>query len=67
MTLHICLPRGVSGGEEGGGRWRIAFPMQWASNYRVEVYLGERQEAGPGLGVRCIIGIIIIVTVTIAC
>lgn len=45
--VTTCFPvvGGVSGGEEGGGRWRIAFPMQWASNYRVEVYLGERQEA----------------------
>jgi len=40
--VATCLR--VVGGERGGGRWRLAVPVQWASNYRVEVYLGHLSE-----------------------
>mmetsp|Transcript_42252 Transcript_42252/g.126425 ORF Transcript_42252/g.126425 Transcript_42252/m.126425 type:complete len:530 (-) Transcript_42252:38-1627(-) len=29
----------------GGGRWRLAVPVQWATNYRLEAYLGEATSA----------------------
>lgn len=29
------------GGDGGGGKWRIAVPVAWATNYRVEVYLSH--------------------------
>jgi len=31
----------VVGAYQGESRWRLAVPVQWATNYRVEVYLGE--------------------------
>merc|ERR1712187_865832 len=37
--ITTCLT--VVGGANGGGAWRIAVPMQWASNYRFEVYLRD--------------------------
>lgn len=37
--VTACLR--VVGAAEGGGRWRIAVPIQHATNFRFEVYLGE--------------------------
>lgn len=34
-----CLA--VEGGPGGGGRFKVAVPMRWASNYRFEVYLDK--------------------------
>mmetsp|Transcript_14640 Transcript_14640/g.41850 ORF Transcript_14640/g.41850 Transcript_14640/m.41850 type:complete len:362 (-) Transcript_14640:3-1088(-) len=31
----------VTGATSGGGTWRVATPVQWASNYRLEAYLGD--------------------------
>lgn len=41
VRIASCLRVAAAPGGGGGGVWRVAVPIQWATNYRIEVYIGE--------------------------
>eukprot|EP00933_Yihiella_yeosuensis_P062953 TRINITY_DN65993_c0_g1_i1.p1 TRINITY_DN65993_c0_g1~~TRINITY_DN65993_c0_g1_i1.p1 ORF type:complete len:533 (-),score=95.71 TRINITY_DN65993_c0_g1_i1:89-1477(-) len=41
--IMTCF-RATGNSQVGGGSWRIAVPVRWASNYRLEAYLGQPSE-----------------------